>query len=317
MPNFEKYNLSQVKTERFYQLPKYLFEDTYFKKMSAEAKIMYALLKDRFELSIQNEWVDKNNNIYFIFSNKHLCEYLGYAEQKIIKLKKELVNFNLLTQERVGLNKPNRLYLLKPNYDMEVSRTKELPNSQFQNNEFGSSRTVNLSGQELPNSQSNDTDLNNTDNIETDNIETDNNDTYDMNDIYNNSTSHNHSDHTNHQQTEFNNDALKFQVLEELPQQLQDYLSKFEIREIRIIKSILLKGKKSFNNTHYTYYRLEDVEFEIVSVLKRFKAMLLQKNETVETMQGYLMQSIKAELEETHALYMRRQNMSKYNVFNQ
>ena len=200
---------------------------------------------------------------------------------------------------------------------MEVSRTKELPNSQFQNNEFGSSRTVNLSGQELPNSQSNDTDLNNTDNIETDNIETDNNDTYDMNDIYNNSTSHNHSDHTNHQQTEFNNDALKFQVLEELPQQLQDYLSKFEIREIRIIKSVLLKGKKSFNNAHYTYYRLEDVEFEIVSVLKRFKAMLLQKNETVETMQGYLMQSIKAELEETHALYMRRQNVSKYNVFNQ
>ena len=289
MPNFEKYNLSQVKTERFYQLPKYFFEDVYFKKMSAEAKIMYALLKDRFELSIQNEWVDKNNNIYFIFSNKHLCEYLGYAEQKIIKLKKELVSFNLLTQERVGLNKPNRLYLLKPNYDMEVSRTKELPNS-----------------------QSNDTDLNNTDNIETDN-----NDTYDMNDIYNNSTSHNHSDHTNHQQTEFNNDALKFQVLEELPQQLQDYLSKFEIREIRIIKSVLLKGKKSFNNAHYTYYRLEDVEFEIVSVLKRFKAMLLQKNETVETMQGYLMQSIKAELEETHALYMRRQNMSKYNVFNQ
>ncbi len=29
MPKFEKYNLSQVKTERFYQLPKYLFEDEY------------------------------------------------------------------------------------------------------------------------------------------------------------------------------------------------------------------------------------------------------------------------------------------------
>ena len=65
--------------------------------------------------------------------------------------------------------------------------------------------------------------------------------------------------------------------------------------------SVLLKGKKSFNTSHDTYYRLEDVEFEIVSVLKRFKAMLLQKNETVEAMQGYLMQSIKAELEETHA----------------
>ena len=29
-------------------------------------------------------------------------------------------------QERVGLNKPNRLYLLKPNYDIEASLTKEL-----------------------------------------------------------------------------------------------------------------------------------------------------------------------------------------------
>ena len=313
MPNFEKYNLSQVKTERFYQLPKYLFEDAYFKKMSAEAKIMYALLKDRFELSIQNEWVDKNNNIYFIFSNKHLCEYLGYAEQKIIKLKKELISFNLLTQERVGLNKPNRLYLLKPNYDIKASRTKELPNSQFQNNEFGSSRTVNLSGQELPNSQSNDTENN-----DTDYIKTESNDTNDLNDTTSNiSTTNNHSNHSNYQKNKFNNDALKFQVLEELPNQIKDYLSNFEIREIRIIKSVLLKGKKSFNNTQDTYYRLEDVEFELVNVLKRFKAMLLQKNETVEAMQGYLMQSIKSELEELHALNMRRQNMHKYNIFNE
>lgn len=310
MPDFEKYNLSQVKTERFYQLPKYLFEDAYFKKMSAEAKIMYALLKDRFELSIQNEWVDKNNNIYFIFSNKHLCEYLGYAEQKIIKLKKELVNFNLLTQERVGLNKPNRLYLLKPNYDIKASRTKELPNSQFQNNEFGSSRTVNLSGQELPNSQSNDTE-----NIKTENIKTENNDTYDMNDkklIY----PSNHSYHSNHNNPNFNNEALKFQLLDGLPQSIQNYLSNFAVSEIKIIKSVLLKAKKSFNNDYDTIYRLEDIEFEIVSVLKRFKAMLLQKNETVEAMQGYLMQSIKTELEEIHALNMRRQNMPIYNFLN-
>ncbi|MFB2224496.1 replication initiator protein A, partial [Staphylococcus aureus] len=211
MPNFEKYNLSQVKTERFYQLPKYLFEDAYFKKMSAEAKIMYALLKDRFELSIQNEWVDKNNNIYFIFSNKHLCEYLGYAEQKIIKLKKELISFNLLTQERVGLNKPNRLYLLKPNYDIKASHSKELPNSQFQNNEFGSSRTVNLSGQELPNSQSNDTENN-----DTDYIKTESNDTNDLNDNKLTFPS-NHTNHSNHNNSNFNNEALKFQLLEELP----------------------------------------------------------------------------------------------------
>ncbi|MFW3592333.1 replication initiator protein A [Staphylococcus caprae] len=311
MPNFEKYNLSQVKTERFYQLPKYLFEDEYFKKMSAEAKIMYALLKDRFELSIQNEWVDKNSNIYFIFSNKHLCEYLGYAEQKIIKLKKELVNFNLLTQERVGLNKPNRLYLLKPNYDIKASRTKELPNSQFQNNEFGSSRTVNLSGQELPNSQSNDTNYN-----DTDYIKTESNDTDDLNDkklTYPN----NHTNHSNHDNSNFNNEALKFQLLEELPQSIQNYLSNFEVAEIKIIKTVLLKAKTSFNNAIDSYYLLEDMEIEILHVLKRFKAMLIQKNESVESMQGYLMKSLKSEFAEMHTLNKRRDHLPITSLFNQ
>lgn len=301
MPNFEKYNLSQVKTERFYQLPKYLFEDAYFKKMSAEAKIMYALLKDRFELSIQNEWVDKNNNIYFIFSNKHLCEYLGYAEQKIIKLKKELISFNLLTQERVGLNKPNRLYLLKPNYDIKATHSKELPNSQFQNNEFGSSRTVNLSGQELPNSQSNDTE---------------NNDTNDLNDNKLTFPS-NHTNHSNHNNLNFNNEALKFQLLEELPQSIQNYLSNFEVAEIKLIKSVLLKAKTSFNNSIDAYYLLEDMEFEIVNVLKRFKATLIQKNESVEAMQGYLMKSLKSEFAEVHTLNKRRDHLPITSLFNQ
>ena len=311
MPNFEKYNLSQVKTERFYQLPKYLFEDAYFKKMSAEAKIMYALLKDRFELSLQNEWVDKNNNIYFIFSNKHLCEYLGYAEQKIIKLKKELVNFNLLTQERVGLNKPNRLYLLKPNYDIKASRTKELPNSQFQNNEFGSSRTVNLSGQELPNSQSNDTNYNDTDYIKTESNDMDN-----LNDkklTYPN----NHTNHSNHYNPNFNDEALKFQLLEELPKSIQNYLSNFEVDEIKIIKTVLLKAKTSFNNAIDSYYLLEDMEIEILHVLKRFKAMLIQKKETVEAMQGYLMKSLKSEFAEVHTLNKRRDHLPITSLFNQ
>ncbi len=45
--------------------------------------------------------------------------------------------------------------------------------------------------------------------------------------------------------------------------------------------------------------------------------MLLQKNKTVEGMQGYLMHSIKAELEEAHTLNTRRQNIPKYNIFNE
>ncbi|MCG2087794.1 replication initiator protein A [Staphylococcus epidermidis] len=302
MSNFKKISASEFETLRFFQLPKFLFEDEYFSKMPTDAKVMYALLKDRFELSRLNNWVDSENNIYLLYTNKQLCSILNYAEPKIIKLKKELEKYNLIINERQGLNKPNKIYLLEPTYD------KELINFKFQNKKNVSSGTDDSLVQELTNSKSNDTEFNNTDYTDTENNDT--------NDLYDASTQK-HSYHTNHQQTKFNNDALKFQLLEELPDQIKSYLNNFEVKDIRIIKSVLLKGKKFFNNTNNTYYRLEDVEFEIINVLKRFKAMLLQKNETVEAMQSYLMQSIKTELEELHALNMRRQNMPKYNIFNE
>lgn len=323
MSNF---NIKEIQKEKFYQLPKVFFTNPKYTKLSNDAKITWSILRDRLDLSIRNNWVDKNGDIFFIYTNEKLKSILNISSpNKLSKIKKELTQADLFSQIRVGLNKPNKLYIKKPEVteadvyyisqqenDIEHRNNADVSNEYVQKYDNDTSRNINLIHHDISKEYTNDTDLNNTDYIETEN-----NDTHDMNDTYNNSISHNHSDHTNHQQTEFNNDALKFQVLEELPQQIQEYLSKFEIREIRIIKSVLLKGKKSFNNVHDTYYRLEDVEFEIVSVLKRFKAMLLQKNESVETMQGYLMQSIKAELEETHALYMRRQNMKQHNIFNQ
>ncbi|MEB8109129.1 replication initiator protein A [Staphylococcus equorum] len=323
MSNF---NIKELQKEKFYQLPKVFFTNPKYTKLSNDAKITWSILRDRLDLSIRNNWVDKNGDIFFIYTNEKLKSILNISSpNKLSKIKKELTQADLFNQIRVGLNKPNKLYIKKPEVteadvyyisqqenDVEQRDNTDVSLSYVQKYDNDTSRDINNIRHDVSKEYTNDTDLSNTDYIETEN-----NDTHDMNDTYNNSINNNHSDHTNHQQTEFNNDALKFQVLEELPQQLQDYLSKFEIREIRIIKSVLLKGKKSFNNAHDTYYRLEDVEFEIVSVLKRFKAMLLQKNETVEAMQGYLMQSIKAEFEETHALYMRRQNMKQHNIFNQ
>ncbi|MGW9975172.1 replication initiator protein A, partial [Staphylococcus saprophyticus] len=292
MSNF---NIKEIQKEKFYQLPKVFFTNPKYTKLSNDAKITWSILRDRLDLSIRNNWVDKNGDIFFIYTNEKLKSILNISSpNKLSKIKKELTQADLFNQIRVGLNKPNKLYIKKPEVteadvyyisqqenDIEHRNNTDVSNSYVQKYDNDTSRNINLIHHDISKEYTNDTDLSNTDYIETEN-----NDTHDMNDTYNNPINNNHSDHTNHQQTEFNNDALKFQVLEELPQQLQDYLSKFEIREIRIIKSVLLKGKKSFNNAHDTYYRLEDVEFEIVSVLKRFKAMLLQKNETVEAMQG-------------------------------
>lgn len=323
MSNF---NIKEIQKEKFYQLPKVFFTNPKYTKLSNDAKITWSILRDRLDLSIRNNWIDENGDIFFIYTNEKLKSILNISSpNKLSKIKKELTQADLFNQIRVGLNKPNKLYIKKPEVteadiyyisqqenDVESRNDTDVSKSYVQNYDNNTSGNMNMIHQDISKSYANDTELN-----DTDYIYTENNDTNDLNDTTNNISTGLHSNHTNHQQTEFNTDALKFQVLEELPQQIKNYLSNFEIREIRIIKSVLLKGKKSFNNTHDTYYRLEDVEFELVSVLKRFKAMVLQKNESVEAMQGYLMQSIKAELEEIHALYMRRQNMPKYNIFNE
>ena len=96
----------------------------------------------------------------------------------------------------------------------------------------------------------------------------------------------NHTNHSNHYYSKFNNEALKFQLLEELPQSIQNYLSNFSVDEIKLIKSVLLKAKTSFNNSVNEYYLLEDMEFEIVNVLKRFKATLIQKQKPLKPCKG-------------------------------
>src|SRR2546430_11235404 len=42
------------------------------------------------------------------YTNKQLCSILQYGEPKIIKLKKELEKFNLIINERQGLNRDRK-----------------------------------------------------------------------------------------------------------------------------------------------------------------------------------------------------------------
>lgn len=108
------YNVKDVFAEKYYQLPMVFFTNEKYKKMRLDAKVAYALLKDRFSYSVKNNWIDEDGNIYFIFTNKELSKLLQCNEKTLIKIKKELVQKNLLVQKRIGLNKPNHLYLLRP-----------------------------------------------------------------------------------------------------------------------------------------------------------------------------------------------------------
>ncbi|MCQ1248167.1 replication initiator protein A [Staphylococcus aureus] len=288
--------------ERFYQIPKVFFTSENYKNLTNDMKIAYAILRDRLNLSIKNNWVDEDGNIYFVYSNEKLMEILNCKKEKLTKIKKGLENDGLLIQKRRGLNKPNILYLMKP-----IVTERDIYKIEKEEND------VELYGEkEVRKSNTNDTDFN-----DIDFNDTENNDMNDLNDIkYKNEIS-NHSNQFTH------NFDDKEMLLQEFPEQLTNYLLKYDYRDLEIIKAVILKTKKSFNSRHEDmHYMLEDIEDEILTSLKRLKKAIHDRGvkgqkETIKSMQAYLMQTILTELEETHALYMRRKNMKQYNIFNQ
>ena len=288
--------------ERFYQIPKVFFTSENYKNLTNDMKIAYAILRDRLNLSIKNNWVDEDGNIYFVYSNEKLMEILNCKKEKLTKIKKGLENDGLLIQKRRCLNKPNILYLMKP-----IVTERDIYKIEKEEND------VELYGEkEVRKSNTNDTDFN-----DIDFNDTENNDMNDLNDIkYKNEIS-NHSNQFTH------NFDDKEMLLQEFPEQLTNYLLKYDYRDLEIIKAVILKAKKSFNSRHEDmHYMLEDIEDEILTSLKRLKKAIHDRGvkgqkETIKSMQAYLMQTILTELEETHALYMRRKNMKQYNIFNQ
>lgn len=164
----------QVETnERFYKIPKALFENEFYAEMKLETKMAYAILRDRFLLSIKNNWIDKNGDVYLIYKNGDLQAMLSVGEKKVISLKKELAYFGLLEEERQGLNRPNRLYVGNINADFEVIHRdkvlgdRELSKRQVRNCQNDRSRTVKITGQELSKRQSSETKSNETNLSET------------------------------------------------------------------------------------------------------------------------------------------------------
>ena len=94
--------------EMFYKLPQELF-DGCFKDLSLGAKVLYAILRDKWGQSQKNGWHDENG-IYCNFSVKMLSDLLGCSEKTITSYKKELSNYCLISERR-QFNSTNKIYV--------------------------------------------------------------------------------------------------------------------------------------------------------------------------------------------------------------
>ena len=154
--DFNQFDPSRFYTEkeevtlRFYQTPKGLFKNPAYAGLGLGPKLMYSILRDRLDISINNDWKDKNGYIYLVFSIEELSALLEINKETVTTYKRELVKYRLIIDRRLGQGKSNLIYILKP----EIK--------EFQNTENPYSRERKIRILENGKSVSIDTNVNNT-----------------------------------------------------------------------------------------------------------------------------------------------------------
>ena len=124
MEKTRRISAAEVIESRFYQLPKWLVHDEAFKGLNSDAKILYSIIRDRHDLSLKNNWIDEDGNIYMIYTRQNMCDDLGISEKTVTKSIGELKKYKLIDEVRQGCNKPNILYLLTVSVDSQLTRKK-------------------------------------------------------------------------------------------------------------------------------------------------------------------------------------------------
>ena len=157
------YRVSDVVDSEFLRLPLSLLANPKYKQMSLEAKFIYALLLNRMTLSQRNNWINKDNEVYLIYTREEAANTLNISYRKAIAAFKELIQNGLLHEQRQGLGAPNLLYVLKAeltdkdatefgaafNGEIPAEEPENPDNSQICKN--GISRHAIIAHQELPN----------------------------------------------------------------------------------------------------------------------------------------------------------------------
>lgn len=114
--DFIPYKVNEYLENVFYQIPKELFINPYYKSLNSDSKLLYSLLLDRLSISMKNKWIDEDGNIFLIFSRKEAQEKLNLSDKTVTKAFKELNNVKLIYEKKLGFRKNNIIYVGKINH---------------------------------------------------------------------------------------------------------------------------------------------------------------------------------------------------------
>lgn len=81
---------------------------------SINAKLLYALLLGRTQLSQKSGWVSEDGDVYVIYTIRQMANDLNRSERTVKAALAELENAGLIIRVRQGWNRANRIFLQLP-----------------------------------------------------------------------------------------------------------------------------------------------------------------------------------------------------------
>ncbi len=111
---FPYFSASDSEQYAFYRIPKELISNPIFKKLSTDAKLLYGLMLDRMSLSVKNEWVDRNGNVYIYFTLDEIKLNLCCGTDKAVSMLAELDSkkgIGLIERKKQGQGKPTMIFV--------------------------------------------------------------------------------------------------------------------------------------------------------------------------------------------------------------
>lgn len=82
--------------------------------ISLSAKLVYALLLDRAELSKKNGWTGEQGRVYVVYPIKELAVSIGYSERAAITALNELDKEGLIERHRSGFSAAKQIFINQP-----------------------------------------------------------------------------------------------------------------------------------------------------------------------------------------------------------
>ncbi len=120
MDNTKLFRENEIMQYKYINVPKELFINPKYKKLSSDAKLLYGFLLDRFSLSVRNNWRDENGYIFLIFKRKGIQELFNLSDKTVTKAFRELNECKLIYEKKQGRNKPNLIYPCKMDFDSNI-----------------------------------------------------------------------------------------------------------------------------------------------------------------------------------------------------